>query len=412
MNMDQVRKKLASPFHERLLRGTYDSIRGRLADDGYFPESLTGTYAGMFPRTVGALAPLLMDTGEPDCAERVVHYCIQGMLDNDMERIPHVVGPRDDSGRIPLLCDEDQVDGQASVIMAWALLAGRRGRTPYEDLSYPFVAKLLDRTTSAPYLLPEPTGGRNLPGLVRNMNLEHSRDAHFWDAYDFLTQSFVASALENMIPIATRRMDARHAEHWGDILARLTANVSKNMTRELEGKTIYLEMLLPTNSGPVPFPGLGWLNLAPIPSGWQGIDATLFSDTIETWRRVARIEWDGPAATSSDWLPKGHVDAFGKQQSNMVIGKVIGWDMLHAMQNEQYDLVSSSLDFLEQTNRRPLLAEALCYDPETGQWDLNDPGNGEQACWWTWAMTRVRKQAGLSLLPPPETGGRAGRGRQ
>ena len=401
VNLEQVREKLTSPFHERLLRGTYDSIRGRIADDGYFPESLTGAYAGMFPRVVGALAQLLMETGEPDCAEQVIHYCIQGMLDNDMERIPHVLHPRDDTGRIPLRCDEDQIDGQASVILAWALLAKSRGRTPYEDLSYPIVATLMDQSTLPPYFMAEPTGGRNLPGLVRNMNLEHSRDAHFWDAYDFLTQSFVASALENMIHVANRRMDASHAERWSDTLARLNANVAKHMIRNLNGETIYLEMLLPTDPDPIPFPGLGWLNLAPIPSGWRGVDTALFNNTIETWRRVARIDWDGPAATSSDWLPKGHVDASGNQQSNMVIGKVLGWDMLHAMQNEQYGVVSSSLDFLERTNKHSLFAEAFSYDPDTAEWRLNDPGTGEQACWWTWAMTRIRKQAGLPLLPKP-----------
>lgn len=399
MNLRGLRDKLSSSFHEGLLRRTYDSVRDRIEPDGYFPESLTGAYAGMFPRVSGPLTLFLMDTGEPEVAERIIHYCIQGMLDNRMERIPHVIGQRDETGKIPLLCDEDQVDGQAHVVMAWALLAENRGRTPYEDLSYPIVADLLRRSTQSPYLLPEPTGGRHLPGLVRNLNLEHSRDGRFWDAYDFLTQSFVASALEKMIPVAERRKDTDGAEKWRDSLSRLESRISENMTADFEGKRIYLEMRLPTGPGSVAFPGMGWLNLAPVPSGWGGVDSTILNDTIDAWRRVAGIQWDGPPATSSDWLPEGHTDSDGRQQSNQVIGKALGWDMLHAMIRKQYERVSDSLDFLERVNRHDLFAEAFCYDPVTGEWVLNDPGNGEQACWWIWSMNRIRQAANLPPLP-------------
>jgi len=399
MSLDEVRSKLGSAFHEGILRRTYDSVRGRINPEGYVPESLTGVYAGMFPRTIGALAQLLIDTGEADVAEHVVHYCIQGMLDNDMDRIPHVIGERDESGKIPLLCDEDQVDGQAHVILAWALLAQSRGRTPYEDLSYAIVAKLLDRTVSGPYFLPDSTGGRDLPGLVRNLNLEHHRDGHFWDTYDFLTQAFVASALEKMIPIATGRKDARHAEFWGDRLARLTANVAANFTRDLDGTRIYYEMLLPGERAFVPYPGISWLNFAAIPAGWQGVDETVMDNTIAALRRLGRIEWVGPPVTSCDWLPEGHTDSEGRQRCNMVIGKVLGWDMLYALRKKQYDYLVECLDFLEKTNTHDVFAEAFCYEEDTGAWRLNDPGNGEQACWWVWCMVRIRREVGLPPLP-------------
>ena len=135
-----LRHRLENPFHRGLLRRTYDSIRNRLATDGYFPESLTGVYAGMFPRTTGALARLLMEVGEWDAAESAIHYCIQAMLDNGMERIAHVIGPRKANGQIPVLDGDDEVDGQAHVLLAWAMLARARGRCTYEDLSYSTVA--------------------------------------------------------------------------------------------------------------------------------------------------------------------------------------------------------------------------------------------------------------------------------
>ncbi len=397
--VEHVKARLESPFHRNLLRNTYDSIRGRIQPDGYFQESLTGAYDGMFPRVSAPLVRIFIDTGEPELAERVVSYCIQGMLDNGMERIPHVIGPRAESQVIPLIDGDDQIDGQAHVILAWALLALHRDRTPFEDFSYPVIAQLLDRSTTEPYLS-ENTGWRIHPGLVRNINLEHSRDGQFWDTYDFLTQSFVASALEHMIPVAARRGDREHEHLWTERLAFLNKNIAENMVRDFEGERIYLEMLLPTGREPEPFPGIGWLNLAPIPSGWKSVDATLFKNTIDAWHRVAPIRWNGPNIPSSDWLPQGHKDRFGKQQSDQVIGKVIGWDIVYCLRAHEYDRVCNWLDFLEQVNTHSLLAEAFSYDAETGQWKQHDPGNGEQACWWTWCMTVLRKEVGLSPLPP------------
>ncbi len=399
-NLESVKKRLDSPFHRSLLWKTYDSIHERIDSDGYFPESLTGKYPGMFPRVSAPLVRIFLDTDEPQLAEKIVSYCIQGMLDNDMERIPHVIGSRTDSETIPLIDGDDQIDGQAHLVLGWALLAADRGRTPFEDFSYPIVAELLDRSTTEPYLS-ENVGWRIHPGLVRNINLEHSRDGQFWDAYDFLTQSFVASALEEMIFIAARRGDTDHEHLWMERLAFLNENIAENMTRDFEGERIYLEMLLPTGREPQPFPGIGWLNLAPIPSGWKSVDATLFKNTIDAWHRVAPIEWDGPKVTSSDWLPEGHTDRFGKQQTDQIIGKVLGWEMLYCLRAGEFDRICEALDFLERINTHELFAEAFTYDSATGQWKQHDPGNGEQACWWTWCMTVLRNETGLPRIPRP-----------
>jgi hypothetical protein len=32
-----------------------------------------------------------------------------------------------------------------------------------------------------------------------------------------------------------------------------------------------------------------------------------------------------------------------------------------------------------------------------GRWTLKDPGNGEQAAWYCWAMARLRKALGLPV---------------
>ena len=552
---EDVRNRLSSPFHEKLLQRTYESIINRAEPDGYFQESLIGTYQGMFCRTSGVLVRLFLKTGELERAEKTIDYCITAMLDNDMERIPHVIGHREalqtpvpnadtpacmdtavrftringgcgaaqtfvagpkplhavevfghkwvpdthlhveikkqngtpvttvhlpitkdiilrwfrielpepiklkssqtyriefncpeekgqpilfaghkppgktfitayqlqssgqiahpdktlsmvldygglahheDKEKIILICGADQIDGQAHVLMVWAMLARQRGHTGFEDRTYHVIAKLMDRSTTAPYLSFEPI--RAHKGLVCNIHLEHSRDGQMWHAYDFLTQSFVVSALENMIPIARRRGDERHVKLWSDRLAFLNKNIAQNMTRQFQGKPIYYEMLLPTGREPVPFPGISWLNLAPIPSGWKSIDNAIFRNTIDTWHRVAQIDWDGPRITSSDWLPEGHTDVFGKQQSDQIIGKALGWDMVYCFRTGDYDRLCEMLDFIEQVNSTEIYAEAFSYKGNN-KWVLHNPGNGEQAAWWSWSMAVIRQAVGLPVLP-------------
>ncbi len=56
----KVKSELSSDFFRQLYSNTYYSIIGRIDDDGYFQESLSGQYDGMYCRTVGALIPLLI----------------------------------------------------------------------------------------------------------------------------------------------------------------------------------------------------------------------------------------------------------------------------------------------------------------------------------------------------------------
>ena len=51
-----VAERLKSDFHQGLYARTYNSLLERVEAEGFFQESLTGAYAGMFPRTVGGLA--------------------------------------------------------------------------------------------------------------------------------------------------------------------------------------------------------------------------------------------------------------------------------------------------------------------------------------------------------------------
>ncbi|OGF49676.1 MAG: hypothetical protein A2231_08405 [Candidatus Firestonebacteria bacterium RIFOXYA2_FULL_40_8] len=385
-----IKQRLESPFHKEMLRRNYQSLLDRTDVSGFVLESLTGAYEGMYPRTIGGLARLFVEVGQAERLEASLDYCIRSMKDNDLEYLPHVLGKRRGKQKVPVLCDLVQPDGDAHFILAWALLAKKRGVTDFEKKTYPKVAALLNRITSGP-LLSRATRWRVEPGLVLNTHLEHSREQQYWHAFDFLTQSFVASALQHMVPLAKKLSKTGQAGIWQERLKFLEKQINTNMVRTFEGKRIYSEMLLPTGRKPEVFEGLGWLNLAPIPAGWKGFDTGVFRNTIDKWHEKAEIKWKGPVICAADWAPSGH--------SNETYGKILGWDMLGCLKFKEYDRLCAILDFLERVNTLPLYGEKFQYNTVQRNWEIVDAGNGEQTAWMCFSIVSLRKSVGLPSLP-------------
>jgi hypothetical protein len=547
---EDIAKELSSGPLRDLYARTYESMTSRVEPDGFFQESLTGAYAGMFPRTVGGLVSLFLETGELGRCERLIDCTLTATQENGMERLPHVFDRRQpgdpvsnghdlvqpehkvplyrlDTGYCgvqpftapekpihaielyltldnckgtlhlsiaknrdtdpsvtldldarqaaskgrwvrfnfdapfaptpgeplcmlltfegngkpvwygivspghrlagasaydiglnppqwlehpdhatafaidtegltrgkdsvyPVLSDRDQIDGQAHVIMAYARLALRRGPTPFEDKWYGFVAKLLDSSTDWPYVL---TGGFPADlGLVRNVSLEHSREGRMWDTYDILTQSFVGASLEAMTELAKRRNDTDHANRWQTRLNALRAAVGKHMTRELDGKTVYLEMRLPDSGAGVPFEGLGWLNFAPVAAQWEALDRPVLDNTVAALRQRALFDWHGQKVLALDWNADG---TFPKQ----IIGKGVGWEIDYCRKEGDWDRIAQWLAFLKSTHTPEIYMEGAGLNPDD-HWTFADPGNGEQCSWWCWSIARLRKEVGLPAQP-------------
>jgi len=295
----------------------------------------------------------------------------------------------------PIVSRIDQIDGQAHIIMAWAKLALARGQTtPFENKTYDFAANLMDSSTELPYF--DSKGEKGIKGLVRNPDFEHSRNGRMWNTYDILSQSFIGSALENMILIAKRRCDKKHVASWSKKLKMLKVAIDKNMTFELDGKRVYLEMLTPDGNSGTPYTnGLGWVNLAPIAAQWEALDRTVLDNTIAALRKRGLRDDKGKKWLIADWA------ANPEKETPMVIIKGVGWELDYSMQKEEWKRIIEWLDFLESRNSSPVIAEAICYNKKNKSWSLNDPGNGEQACWWVWGMVRLRKELGLPPIPNP-----------
>ena len=90
---EDVIKRLNSPFHKRLFDNTYQSLVHRISADGYLPESLTGAYSGMFPRTAGPYVFLMLEEKGLKNARNILNFILESTELSHMNRIPHVIGP-------------------------------------------------------------------------------------------------------------------------------------------------------------------------------------------------------------------------------------------------------------------------------------------------------------------------------
>ena len=400
---ESIKEKLSSEFFENLYSKTYYSLLDRMDEDGYLPESLTGAYQGMFPRTTGALTLLLIETERYDEAEANIRYVLNTVVENDMERIPRVIGKAS-----AILDDQHQIDGQAHVILAWARLALRRGPTQFEDETWELVRDLMKRTCDRTFFL---YGGWSIePELVRNIALEHSKEHRMWDVFDLLTQCFVGAAMTDMAVVAERHDASDLAADWRRRIGLLKEGVNNNLTTEHYGKRTYAEMRVPNGDAGTIYPGLGWVTLAPVAAGWEPLEHQILKNTVAVMNEKLLKRTNGVA-----WMPTdGYPDA---RFSNEIIGKGIGWELDFARAEGDYTRIEEILHLLETVNAgRPIYMEGAWLEGNgiglsdiisdsdlermaTSVWQVKDAGNGEQTAWWCWAMARLRRSVGLPAEP-------------
>lgn len=388
--MERIRKFLRSSKNEFLYHCSLKSILDRLKPDGYFPESLTGAYEGMFPRTSAPLIFLLLEHGAYDKAQANLDFIFRSMEENEMERVPHVIGPSRINEKDPCFRDRDQIDGQAHVILAWARLVLAMGPNDFERKTYALIKRLTDRMSDAPYIRraydAKPYESA-LNGLVRNGCLEHSREERYWDTFDILTQTFVCAALEEMIRLAECRGDFDSAKKWQLRLSALNQAVHTLMVRSVDGMPVYLEMRLPNGDSGTPFDGFSWLNLAPVAAGWKGVDNLILKNTIVKYAEKACFVWEGFHITGMEYKPVIR---------KVILGKALAWELLYNFKENNLERTGELLHLLETVNPEGPYLEFAFFQPNNS-WKIKDPGNGEQCVWMTWVIGLLRKAAGLPL---------------
>lgn len=370
---------------------TYYNLVSRVESNGYFQESLTGQYDGMFLRSAGTLSQLFMETENYDEIERMLSFCLDAMTSHDMERLPQVI---DQSGN--LLSVDDQIDGQAHVILAWARLAKVRPNSKFIESTYEQAAKLMTRSLNPPYFMYQtgPAGaGAQALRLIFNISLEHSREGRRWQAYDLLAQSFVGSAATQMVDVARSRGDTKRAADWMNRVIALRGGIKDNLTRQAGDKLVYLEMRLPDGAGGRAFTGMGWLCLSPIPAQWEGLDRQVMRDTVELMEK--KLWKTDPVTKKLKYL----ATEYGENglSGNDIIGKGVGWHIDYCRQEKDYGKIVDWFAFLSEHHDDNLYMEQMSV--KNGKWEIVDRGNGEQAGWWCWAIARLRAEFGLSPVP-------------
>lgn len=165
------------------------------------------------------------------------------------------------------------------------------------------------------------------------------------------------------------------------------------MTQEVAGKKCYLEMRIPDGGWGKPFGAMGFFNWAPIAAQWEALDTEVLDNTIDyirqkTWRQAPYT--NGQYYMATDFDENGEINP-------AILGKGIGWDIVYCLRTGDFDRILSWILFLEEVNHCDLLAENLT--PGDDGWLISDGGNGEQCCWWCWAIAKLRKELGLPAAP-------------
>ncbi|OQY05632.1 MAG: hypothetical protein B6I20_00910 [Bacteroidetes bacterium 4572_117] len=410
---DRVKHELSSDFFQELYSNTYYDLIDRIEPDGYLEESTTGQYGGMYLRTVGAIVSLLIETGELKHAEHIINCAFDAMITNGLDRIPHVTDrklfPNEPADSInnpyKVIGRTDQIDGQAHVIMAWAMLALHRGETDFENKTWNIASDLMTSSTQKPYFGLEKEG--TISKLVHNYNFEHSRSGK--SNYNLLTQCFIGSALELMILVAERRNENELASLWKGRIKILREGVQQHMIREVDGKDVYYELLSKENNTIIPFYGMGWVNLSPIAAQWEPLSHNVMINTVRELRKGMQI-WNGVKWMPTDFWADGTF-------SGQMIGKGIGWEIEYCTQENDWERLDEIFNMLKiiqykspvymenatLTNGtkidRQHVTKTKLKELEQGIWKVVDAGNGEQVSWWCWSMARLRKKMGLNPVP-------------
>lgn len=274
----------------------------------------------------------------------------------------------------------DQPDGNYMLVLAWArYVAAEPQDTAFFDATYPTIRQFAD------YYFTQPGYLDSSLHLLRNPNLEHSRKNVYLDAYDLITNVFASEALHELAAV-TRDADPAASTRWADTATQLAGGIRRNLTAEVDGHTVYAEMInLSPDTPPCPlchawseggqtgvfYPGFSWVNLAPVAANWFATDPQIMAATYQSYLRHA----------SSTWQPGSFQMLNVQDDAQAVIGKGLAWEIgLNATVHDRARL-TTLLEFVDQYTPGDLYPEQYW-----GGNVVSDPGNQEQSSWYVYEM--------------------------
>ncbi len=358
---------------------SYKSIFDRIRDNGFMKESLTGLYQGEYVRSIGALAVLADKVGETAAAGKVLRFVTDVMKNKNLSHVPFTISADGNTVRT-----EDELDGRAHFVLGWALYVQKSGDAAYFNDTYALMKREADAFCSDTYFYED-------VGLVRNRRLTHTRihnGSDYHDAFDILTNSFTAAALEQMIAVAKAASKEQDTILWQETLAKLKKGIAENLTRSADGKTVYLEQRYYQNR--TAENGVSWVCFAPFVTGYSGLDTSVLQNTAAYARDTL---WQ--TTTNGGYLAV-ESSANGTVK-NWILGKSVGWDLTAAAKEGDVAHILSALRFLEVNHSGNLYMEKM--QPGGSGWKTIDAGNAEQVIWFLYGLAAVRESVGLSAKP-------------
>lgn len=371
---DELRTLFSDSHVADIYADSYESIFGRIQDNGFFQESLTGMYKGEYVRSIGALAILADKVGETDAAGKALRFVTDVMQAQKLSHVPFTISADGKTVRT-----EDELDGRAHFVLGWALYIQSSDDTAYFDETYALMKREADAFCSDTYFYKD-------LGLVRNRRFTHTRvykGSDYNDVFDLLTNTFTAAALEQMIKVALANGKQADAVLWQDTVDALKTGIAENLTREVDGKTVYLEQRYYNGGKATAENGVSWVCLSPFAAGFSGLDKAVLQNTAvytrdALWKTVAD---GGYLAVES---------SAGGTVKNWILGKGVGWDLVAAAHAGDMEHALESLQFLNTYHKGTVYMEKM--KPSGDGWNTVDPGNAEQVIWFLYGMASLREQ--------------------
>ena len=103
-----VKQLLTTGHVAEIYRTSYQSLFGRIQQNGFLQESLTGTYRGEYVRSIGALSVLAHMVGETEKAGRALRFVTDVMQVKNLPLVPFTISA---DGKTVKTADE--LDGRA-----------------------------------------------------------------------------------------------------------------------------------------------------------------------------------------------------------------------------------------------------------------------------------------------------------
>ncbi len=285
------------------------------------------------------------------------------------------------SSPLELLSNFTQTDANFMLLHAWAMYrAENDGEEEDEEFllqSYPVVRDF------ANYYLDTEGYYNSEMNLILSPSLEHSRLGRYWIAYDLITNTFASQSLYELSLAAEEMGDGEMAEKWMRYAKMIEEGIHTHLVTEFDGKKIYAEFY-DAEHGMQFYPGISWVNLAPVAAEWYAMDAQIMANTYEIYRKHGSVNmygYDCPASEAT----------LGTEElTREMIGKCIAWELMYCAMTGNCRRIAEILEIeLETARRNGNTVYPECWRSEDY---VTDPGNQEHCSWQFYAMSRVFPQ--------------------